>query len=95
MRKVVDSNLIIKVTERFIELQLIESPESEIFIKKLIERQIITFETMRNYIIIKDYDAFLKANKGNILWALEDFEEDYKICTRQVRKIHKKYTRIY
>ena len=95
MKVQVNSDLLLKVKERFIQLQLAESPTSELFLRTLIERRIISFDTMRNYIIVKDFDLFLKTNKGNILHSLEDFEEDYKVSTRWIRKIHKKYTRVF
>lgn len=76
-----------KVIERFIKLQLEESPTSELFLRNLINRRIILVETMRDYCIRKDFDLFLKANKGIIEYALEDFEEDYKITPRHIRRI--------
>lgn len=83
------------IEEKFIAFQIKESPESERFIRDLIRRQLITFPTMRNYVIIKLYDDYLKSNKGNIVHTLEDFSYDFNITERWVRKIHKKYTRIY
>lgn len=84
-----------KIIERFVKLQLEESSTSELFLRHLINRRIITIETMRNYVLVKDYDTYLKANKGNISHTLEDFEYDYNISPRWIRKIHKQYTRIY
>ena len=42
---------------------------------------------MRDYIIVQDYDLFLKANKGKIQDAMYDFEDDYNISSRQIRRI--------
>lgn len=87
MRVPQSSDLINRVTERFIELQLVKSPNSELFLRDLITRKIIHFDTMRDYIIVQDYDLFLKANKGKIQDAMYDFEDDYNISSRQIRRI--------
>lgn len=84
-----------EIEDKFIAYQLAESPESEVYIRKLIKLSIITHKTMRNYVIIKLYDEYLKANKGNILHTLEDFSYDFNLSERWIRNIHKKYTRIY
>lgn len=95
MKQTVDSNLIVKVTERFIKLQLIESPTSELFLRDLITRKIIDFETMRNYLIVKDYDTYLRCNKNVIKDTLYDLSDDYNLFHGQIRKIHRKYSRIF
>ena len=87
MKVPANSELIEKVTERFIKLQLIESPTSELFLRTLIGRKIISFDTMKQYCIVKDFELYLKANKGKIGDALFDFEDDYNISSRQIRRI--------
>ncbi len=84
-----------EIIEKFIEFQIKERSDCEPFIRNLIKRQLITFPTIRNYVIIKLYDDYLKSNKGNIVHTLEDFSYDFNMTERWVRKIHKKYTRIF
>lgn len=81
--------------ERFIKIQIQKSPESEGFLRHLIKTQVITEKTMRNYVIVHQFDEYIKANKGNITYALEDLSDDFKLAERYIRKIHKKYTRIF
>lgn len=87
MRKTESSDLINRVTERFVKLQLEESPSSEIFLRTLIKRGIINYVTMREYCIVRDFEAYLKANKGKIQDALFDFEDDYNLSSRTIRRI--------
>ena len=87
MKVQVNSDLINKVTERFIELQLLKSPTSELFLRDLITRKIILFETMKQYCIVHDFETYLKANKGKIQDALFDFEDDYNVSSRTIRRI--------
>jgi hypothetical protein len=91
MKVVPSGNLIEKVTERFIKLQLIESPTSELFLRTLIGRKIVSFDTMRQYGIIKDFELYLRINKGKIQDALYDLEDDYGLSSRQIRRILKEY----
>ncbi len=95
MKIQVSSELINKVTERFIELQLKESPESEAFLRNLIKREIIDFETMRNYLIVMDYPIYMKCNKYVIKDTLYDLSDDYNLFHGQVRKIYTKFSRIF
>ena len=85
----------VDISERFIKLQVEKSPESEMFIRDLVKRQIITLETMRNYIIVWQMDEYIKANKGHVGHALIDLSDDFGISERQIQKIHKKFTRIF
>lgn len=85
----------VDISERFIKLQVEKSPESERFIRDLVKRQIITLETMRNYIIVWQMDEYIKANKGHVGHALIDLSDDFGISERQIQKIHKKFTRIF
>lgn len=75
------------IEEKFIELQLIKSPESEKFLRGLIEKKIITKETMRNYIIVHLFDEYMRCNKSNITEALIDLEIDFNISSRHIRRI--------
>lgn len=85
----------VNIVERFIRLQLEESPESEKFLRNLILRGVITKETMRNYCIVKQFDDYLKANKGFIADAMIDLEDDFGVCDRTIRRVHRRYTKIY
>jgi len=91
MKKTVSGNILEKVTERFIELQLLESPTSGVFLRSLIGRKIIPFDVMRQYCLVKDYELYLKINKGKIQDALYDFEDDYGLSSRQIRRILTEY----
>jgi hypothetical protein len=85
----------VDIIERFIKLQLQQSPESEIFLRRLIDRKLISLETMRNYCLVNQMDEYLKSNKGHIGHTLIDMSDDFGISERMVRIIHKKYTRIF
>ncbi len=85
----------VDITERFIKLQLEQSPESEVFLRGLIKKGIISRETIRNYVLVHQMDEYLKANKGHIGHTLMDLSDDFGITERMVRIIHKKYTRIF
>lgn len=85
----------VDIKERFIKLQLEQSPESEKFLLNLICKQLITMEMMRNYCITIQMDYYLKANNGHVGHALIDLSDDFGISERMVRIIHKKYTRIF
>lgn len=85
----------VNIEERFIKLQLEESPESEKFLRHLIKRKIITIETMRNYLIVKQMDEYIKGNKGHIGHAHIDLSDDFNISERTIRRIIKQNTRIF
>lgn len=85
----------VDIKERFIKLQLEQSPESEKYLRYLISKGLITMETMRNYAITIQMDYYLKANNGHVGHALIDLSDDFGLCERQIQKIHKKYTRIF
>ena len=85
----------VDIKERFIKLQLEQSPESEKFLRHLICKGIISMETMRNFVLVNQMDEYLKANKGNIGHTLMDLSDDFGISERMVRIVHKKYTRIF
>ncbi len=95
MKHQVDSNLITKVTEHFIELQLKESPTSELYLRTLIGNHIISFDTMKQYCIVKDYDTYLRCNKGVIKDTLYDLSDDYNLFHGHIRKIHRKFSRLF
>lgn len=84
-----------QVVERFIKLQVEQSPESENFLRELLRRGIISYKTARDYVIVKQYDEYLKSNKGNITHCLEDLADDFGLSERFVRIIHKRLTRYY
>lgn len=83
----------VSITERFIMLQLQESPDSEMFLRKLIKRGIITYSTMRNYCIVKYYDEYLRCNKGRVTHTLDDLGDDFNLEPRSVRRIHQEFCR--
>lgn len=85
----------VDITERFIKLQLEQSPESEPFLRNLISKRLITMEMMRNYVITIQMDVYIKSNNGHVGHALIDLSDDFGLCERQIQKIHKKYTRIF
>ena len=85
----------VDIKERFIKLQLEQSPESEKFLRHLICKGLISMETMRNYCITLQMDEYLKANKGHIGHALMDLSDDFGISERMVRIVHTKHTRIF
>ncbi len=85
----------VDIKERFIKLQLEQSPESEKYLRYLISKGLITMETMRNYCLTMQMDEYIKANQGHVGHALIDLSDDYGIGERQIQKIHKKCTRIF
>lgn len=85
----------VDIKERFIKLQLEQSPESEKFLRHLICKGIISLETMRNFVLVHQMDNYLKANNGHVGHTLIDLSDDFGISERMVRIIHKKYTRIF
>ena len=85
----------VDIKERFIKLQLEQSPESEKFLRYLICKGIISLETMRNFVLVHQMDNYLKANNGHVGHTLIDLSDDFGISERMVRIIHKKYTRIF
>lgn len=84
-----------KIIEDFVKLQIAEDPNCEKFIRDLIHRSIITIDTMKQYCIVKNYDTYLRCNKGVIKDTLYDLSDDYDLFHGHIRKIHKKYSRIF
>lgn len=85
----------VNIKELFIKLQVQQSPESEVFLRGLIDKGMITNETMRNYCIVSLMDEYLKSNKSHIGHTLIDLSDDFGVSERMVRIIHKKFTRVW
>ncbi len=84
-----------EIIEKFIEFQIKERSDCEPFIRNLIKRKIITMPTMIQYCIVKSYDDYLRSNKGVIKETLFDLSIDYGLFHGHIRKIHKKYSRVF
>ena len=85
----------VDIKERFIKLQLEQSPESEKFLRHLICKGLITMEAMRQYCIVKSFPNYLKCNKGVIKDTYYDLADDFGIFHGHARKIYNKYARLY
>jgi len=82
----------VDVTEKFIELTLVEMPNcNEAFLRDQIKRKIVTFVTMRQYCIVKLMPTYLKCNKGVIKHAIYDMEDDFGVSGRYIRKVQKEH----
>jgi hypothetical protein len=53
----------------------------------LIENGIIPPKTLRNYMLFKDFDKFLIANKGHVGHTFMDLSIKHDICEKQCRNI--------
>jgi hypothetical protein len=83
----------IQVVEEYLEVLndevslRFDNPTSKDTIRHLIEKGIISPKTLRNYMIIYDFDTILEFNEGNRTHTFMDISIKYEISERQAQTI--------